>query len=194
MDHRLIIGTTTTPNHIPVEYQPGSTLRIQIDQDIVTVTIVHAFIPFTYSQVVIVRTNRAHTFGQTRLPENFLLVAKIYDVRFIKERDGIFNQRFRKQVEIPHPWSYELEACAAQKRQNFSYLNSDDYPIRPDYDEEDQIVWENWIFHLTEDKFRDEVEAYRLCKSLQAGCRVTAYLSFMHQEYSISQTTPRKEL
>ena len=154
-------------NHIPVEYQPGSTLRFRINEDIITATIVHVFTPFTYSQVVVVRMNHAHTLGQIRLPENFLLVAKIYDVRFIKERDGIYSKLFRKQVEKPHPWSYELEASAAQKRQNFSYLNSDDYPKRPDYDEEDPMVWENWIFHLTEVKFRDEVDAYRLCKSLQ---------------------------
>jgi len=101
------------------------------------------------------------------LPKDFFLVAKIHDVRFMKERDGIFNKRFEKQVEIPHPWSYELEARAAQNRQIFSYSNSDGYPVRPDYDEEDQILWENWIFHFTEVKFRDEVESYRLCKSLQ---------------------------
>ncbi len=52
-------------------------------------------------------------------------------------------------------------------RSNFSYLNSDEYPERPDYDEEDRVLWENWIFHLTEVKIRDEAEAYRLCKSLQ---------------------------
>jgi hypothetical protein len=110
----------TTPNHIPIEYQPGSALRFQIDEDIVTATIVHVFTPFTYSQVVVIRTNHAHTIGQIHLPNDFLLVAKIYDVRFMKERDGIFNKRFGKQIEISHPWSYELEACAAQKRLNFS--------------------------------------------------------------------------
>ena len=154
-------------NHIPVEYQPGSALRFRIDEDIITATIVHVYTPFTYSQVVVVRLDHAHTFGQIRLPENFLLVAKIYDVRFIKERDGIYSKLFRKQVEKPHPWSYELEASAARNRQNFSYLNSGDFPERPDCDEEDPIVWENWIFHLTEVKFRDEFDAYRLCKSLQ---------------------------
>src|SRR6266566_3382232 len=128
-------GMTTTPDHIPIEYQPGSVLRFQIDQDIVTATIVHVFTPFTYSQVAVVRTNHAHTIGQIHLPKDFLLVAKIHDVRFLKERDGIFNKRFEKQVEIPHPWSYELEACAAQNRLNFSYSNSDEYPERPDYDE-----------------------------------------------------------
>jgi hypothetical protein len=74
------------------------------------------------------------------LLKDFLLVAKIYDVRFMKERDGIFNKRFGKQIEIPHPWSYQLEAGAAQKRQNFSYSNSDEYPERPDYDEKDYDV------------------------------------------------------
>ena len=29
------------------------------------------------------------------------------------------------------------------------------------------MLWENWIFHLTEVKFRDEAEAYGLCRSLQ---------------------------
>jgi serine/threonine protein kinase len=157
----------TTPDHIPIEYQPGSTLRFKIDQDIVTATIVYVFTPFTYSQVAVVRTNHAHTIGQIHLPEDFLLVAKIHDVRFIKERNGIFNKRFETQVEIPHPWSYELEASAAQNRLDFTYSDSDEYPERPDYDEEDQLLWENWIFHLTEVKFRDEVESYRLCKSLQ---------------------------
>jgi serine/threonine protein kinase len=117
--------------------------------------------------VVVVRTNYAHTIGQVHLPKDFLLVAKIYDVRFTKERDGIFNKRFGKRVEIPHPWSYELEAFAAQNRPNFSYSNSDKYPERPDYDEKNQILWEDWIFHFTEVRFRDEVEAYRLYKSLQ---------------------------
>ena len=155
------------PNQIPSEYQPGSALRFKIDDDTVTATIVHVFTPFTYSQVVVVRTNHAHTFGQIHLPKDFLLVAKIYDVRFIKERDGIFNERFQDQVEIPHPWSYKLEASAAQKRQNFSYLNSEEFPEAPDYGVKDQIIWEDWMFHLTEVKFRDEVESYRLCKSLQ---------------------------
>ena len=174
------------PDHIPVEYQPGSALRFRINEDIITATIVRVFTPFTYSQVVVVRLNHAHTFGQIRLPENFLLVAKIYDVRFIKERDGIFNKRFRKQVEIPHPWSYELEVSAAQRRQNFSYLNSDDYPKRPSYSEENPIVWENWIFHLTEVKFRDEVDAYRLCKSLQGHGIPRFYASgtLDHSNYS----------
>jgi serine/threonine protein kinase len=158
---------TTAPDHIPIEYQPGSALRFQIDQDFVTATIVHVFTPFTYSQVVVVRTDHAYTIGPIHLPKDFLLIAKIHDVRFIKERDGIFNKRFAEQVEIPHPWSYEQEASAAQNRLNFSYSNSDEYPVRPDYDEEDQLLWENWIFHLTEVKFRDEVESYRLCKSLQ---------------------------
>jgi serine/threonine protein kinase len=160
--------TTTTPTHIPREYQPGSSLRFQFDEGVVTVTVVHVFTPFTYSQVVVARTNHAHTFGQIHLPKGFLLIAKIYDVRFImKERDGIFSECSGRQIEIPHPWSYELEACAAQSRPNSIYTNSDEYPERPDYDVEDQIVWENWIFNLTEVKFRDEVEAYGLCKSLQ---------------------------
>jgi len=76
-------------------------------------------------------------------------------------------KRSGKRIEIPHPWSYELEAGAAQNRLNFSYSNSDEYPERPDYDEENQILWEDWIFYDTEVRFRDEVEAYRLCKSLQ---------------------------
>ena len=64
--------TTTPPNHIPIEYQPGSALRFQIERDILTATIVYVFTPFTYSQVVVVRTNHAHTIGQTHLPTDFL--------------------------------------------------------------------------------------------------------------------------
>ena len=45
--HGLLLGITTTPNHIPIEYQPGSALRFQIDEGIVTATIVHVFTPFT---------------------------------------------------------------------------------------------------------------------------------------------------
>lgn len=101
---RLILGMTTTPNHIPIEYQPGSALRFQTDQDIVV-----------------------HVIGQIHLPKDFLL-ARIYDVRFMKERDSIFNERLGKQIEIPHPRSYELETCAAQKRLHFGYLNSDEDP------------------------------------------------------------------
>jgi hypothetical protein len=100
---------TLMTNPIPSEYQPS--LRFKMDEDTVTATIVHVFTPFTYSQVVVVRTN---SIGRIHLQKDFLLVAKIYDVGFMKERHGIFNKCFGKQVEIPHPWSYELEASAAQ--------------------------------------------------------------------------------
>src|SRR5882724_9759885 len=119
---------TTTPNHIPSEYQSGSALRFQIDADIVTATSVHVFTCFTYSQVVVVRINHAHTIGKIHWPKDFLLVAKIDNVRFMKECNGIFNKCFWKQFDIPHPWSYELEACAAPKRLNFGDSMSDKYP------------------------------------------------------------------
>jgi hypothetical protein len=44
--------------------------------------------PFTYNQVVVVRTNRAHPVGRIHLPKGFLLIATIYDVRFTKEHNG----------------------------------------------------------------------------------------------------------
>ncbi|KAF8491175.1 hypothetical protein F5888DRAFT_1068860 [Russula emetica] len=120
---------TTMPNHIPIEYQPGSALRFK----------------------------SIKTFGRSsNKPCTYYWNVTVFSIK----RSG-------KRIEIPHPWSYELEAGAAQNRLNFSYSNSDEYPERPDYDEENQILWEDWIFYDTEVRFRDEVEAYRLCKSLQ---------------------------
>jgi hypothetical protein len=50
--------------------------------------------------VAVVRTDHAHTIGQTHLPKDFVLVAKIYDVRFMKERNGIFSKGAHEQIEI----------------------------------------------------------------------------------------------
>jgi hypothetical protein len=158
----------TPSKEVPSEYRPGSTLRCQIDKAIVTASVVHVFTPFTYSQVLLVQTHDAHTFGQNHLPKNSQIIAKIHDVRYINgEREGIYNERLKVEVEKPHPWSYDLEERAAQKRKTFSYAKSDGYPERPDSDEEDALVWENWIFHLTEVRLRDEVLQYQLCKPLQ---------------------------
>lgn len=85
----------------------------------------------------------------------------------MKERNGIFSERINEQIETPHPWSYELEDHASQNRQGFDYWDSRDFPDRPGYRELDQVVRENWIFHITELNSRDEVESYRLCRPLQ---------------------------
>src|SRR5215471_15661753 len=94
-------------NRVPEVYQPGSTLRFKIDEDTLTATIVHVFLPFTYSQVVVVRTSYAYTVGHVYLPEGSLLVAKIYDIRFLNERIPIFHRCTGEQLYMPHPWSYE---------------------------------------------------------------------------------------
>lgn len=112
---------------IPNYYQPNSDLFVQTDQEDLSVEVVRVFTPFTFSQVLVVRTDRATE--SMCLPAGFLLILKVYDPRF----------NLKARLSLGHPWTYDAEAEAARNRKPIPDFDLGEFPHRPDDEEEDPV-------------------------------------------------------
>ncbi|KAI0052014.1 hypothetical protein FA95DRAFT_1533557 [Auriscalpium vulgare] len=151
---------STTVPVTPDEYKPGATIAVDIDDEDVTVTVVRACMPFTVSQVLIVRTSEPTPTSidptpTSILPPNKLVALKIYDPRFT-------GRRGEKKDGLPvcYPWSAENEAKAASRRQWWQ---------KRDLDSTDAVDGEEYYWREQEDSQLSEVKTYEHLESLQGA-------------------------
>lgn len=129
---------------IPNYYHPGSTLTIQLaTTNIISVTVVRSFTPFTMSQALLVCLHD----GPTR-------ILKVYDPRFAEHRH---------KYTPTHPWTQRLEAQAISRTTPDPIFDFMSFP-----DDNDRVGWEIWYYQQMERRFRSEVESYRRLHSLQS--------------------------
>lgn len=153
---------TSTPSY----YQPNSHLSVRTDQgDLSPLEVIGVFTPFTFSQVLLVRT--LHGVPYLNFPSSFLLILKVYDPRYnLKEcRRTAFHPNL--------PWSYQAELEAAKSRKPLPNYDGGGFPVPPEYDSEDEdadpVRWEEYLYQCADVNFRDELRAYKLLEPLQGN-------------------------
>jgi hypothetical protein len=109
---------TSTPDY----YQPKSHLSVRTDHGDLLLEVIHVFVPFTFSQVLLVRTD--HGAPSLNLPAAFLLILKVYDPRFT------LKERTKSPLHPELPWTFEAEAEAARIRQPLPWFDEGGYPHR----------------------------------------------------------------
>jgi hypothetical protein len=93
--------------------------------------VVHAFTPFTMSQVLVVQTNRK---------SQSYIILKVYDPR-------LFSHRFKGR--ILRPWSYDANKEAARQRAALNEPFNFVFPLEIP-DDDDKVSWEEWYYQQTE--------------------------------------------
>ena len=132
-------------------------LSLTIDQAIIEckASILKPFLRFTKSQALLVELQPPIS----GIPSNIVL--KIYDPRFINDRDRISDH-------IPNrPWSLSLETVAAERREAITRNERLD-----DYDENnwidfDELPWEEDFCRNTEERLNSELVSYSPLRDLQ---------------------------
>ncbi|KAI5822348.1 hypothetical protein K523DRAFT_318378 [Schizophyllum commune Tattone D] len=96
------------------------------------------------------------------------VVLKVYDPRFINERNGIKSSRPGKG-QSPHPWSLAAERAAPTAYNPFAIYGPE--PAADDFEGqfERAALWEAHLRHLMQDSFRAELHAYQNLRHLQGG-------------------------
>lgn len=136
---------------VPQYYHPDRRLRIDCAGGYVAVSVVQVFLPFTTSQVLLVRLedNYAHIPALI----GSLLIAKVYDTRFLHHRT-VFGK----------PWSYLAEEEAARRHGGES---RPDLPLPPPPDNSDAVEWEEFYYRQSTAMFWNEVKAYERLGDMQ---------------------------
>lgn len=181
-DFRYESRITMDGDDVPHHYRPDSQLRIQLEcadahgagagvgagggATTVTVSVVQAFVPFTTSQVLLVRLEEKEQVGSggPQLPPlGELLIAKVYDPRYVHHR-----------VVFGKPWTYEAEAAAARRRSEApgrghsgSHSDVEQQTPRAPQDTSDEIAWEEFYFAQSLKMCTNEVRAYRRLRRMQ---------------------------
>jgi len=98
-------------------YTPGSTLKINVSQIDIIVTVEKLFTPFTSSHVLVVHA----TSSSAKLPPNHPplgtpMILKIYDTRCIEDREAFYSYD-RTRFYPARPWSLENEQKATAYRE-----------------------------------------------------------------------------
>ena len=97
-------------NSIPNYYQSNSHLTIRTDDGDLSVEVVRVFTPFTFSQVLLVRT--VHEDPSLRLSAAFLVIlTEVYDPHFS------LKDRTISGIHLELLWTFEAEAGAARNSQ-----------------------------------------------------------------------------
>ncbi|KAI4525880.1 hypothetical protein K525DRAFT_265636 [Schizophyllum commune Loenen D] len=140
----------------PAMFAPGRVLTLDIKDGVrLDFTVDRLFTPVTKSVVVV-----AHCDQFSPSP----VVLKIYDPRFINNRNG--RESTYGRTRPPHPWSLAAERAA---------------PATFDSDFERAAIWEAHLRHLMEESFCYERAAYENLRDLQGGAipRLLAEGSFI---------------
>lgn len=94
-----------------VQVPPYYKHSLQTGAGSISVTVVKLFAPFTTSQVLLVKTDKAS--ANRNLPSDSYIVLKVYDHRFLPHR-----------IQYGNPWDYAAEAnalCLFRPNQHFSF-------------------------------------------------------------------------
>ncbi|EDR16157.1 uncharacterized protein LACBIDRAFT_321389 [Laccaria bicolor S238N-H82] len=142
---------------VPALYRPGSTLNITTSKLYhLTVVVEKVFTPFTTSQVLVVRILSplpSHPFLL-----NSLAILKIYDPRYLEEREATYSSDDGSLLQAEHPWTLEKEIAVTEHRKVHPDCHRDWHCDCVDY----EVNVELNMYGRAIDSWTREVDAYHI--------------------------------
>ncbi|KIM41968.1 hypothetical protein M413DRAFT_37144, partial [Hebeloma cylindrosporum] len=145
-------------------FPPGSRIDMRLaNGEFLSLQVIEPFLPFTKSQVFLVRPEPA----SRELPHE--LVLKIYDPRYI-------DDRLKPKVPTPnllrHSWTLEAEIEAGPYRREVAEGKRPDElsaecSLRPPMQRAEPYLWEEHYYRVMEDSWKSEKYAFNQLISLQ---------------------------